>query len=341
MTADSRSWKRVPVARHALRLAAPLAVFLAGLIPAIATHAASATGGTINITVRHDGMKRTALVHTPPQIAERRSLPLVINFHGGGGNAIGHQRYARMDALAEREGFIVVYPNGTGVLQDSLLTWNAGTCCGVAAKQNTDDVGFVRALLDEIARRLPVDASRVYATGLSNGAMMSYRLAAELPDRIAAIAPVGGASAMSSLPAGRAVPIVHIHSVDDPRALYDGGLGPPFPFTNVRVQHRPVEASLAEWAARAGCGTPSEVRERRAGAAGTPRASHTATLYVFPGCRDGVEVALWKLTGAGHVWPGGQLDYLPRLLGPGTDVIDANAEMWRFFQRHRVSAGSK
>jgi len=326
------------MSRRAFLVAAPFALLLVGLDT---PHAASATGGTINITIRHDGMKRTALVHTPPQIAGRGPLPVVVNFHGGGGSAIGHQRYARMDALAEREGFIVVYPNGTGVLQDSLLTWNAGGCCGVSATQETDDVGFVRALLDELARRLPVDASRVYATGLSNGAMMSYRLAAELSDRIAAIAPVGGASAMPSFRAVRAVPILHIHSVDDPRALYHGGLGPPFPFTNVGVPHRPVEATLAEWAGFAGCATAAEARDRRAGAAGTPRASHTAVLYVYPGCPDGVEVALWKLTGAGHVWPGGQPDYLPRLLGPGTDVIDANAEMWRFFRRHRLPAGAR
>jgi len=326
---------------RAFLLAASLAAFLVGLVATPAAHAASGAGRTISITVRHDGMKRTALVHTPPQIAERRPLPVVVNFHGGGGNAIGHQRYARMDALADREGFILVYPNGTGMLQDSLLTWNAGGCCGVSAKQGTDDVGFVRALLGELARHLPIDASRVYATGHSNGAMMSYRLAAELSDRIAAIAPVGGASAMARFQAERAVPILHIHSVDDPRALYDGGLGPPFPFTNVQIPHRPVEASLAEWAAFAGCATPAEARERRTGAAGTPGAAHTATLYVYPGCRDGVEVALWKLAGAGHVWPGAQRDHLQQLLGPGTDVIDANVEMWRFFQRHRLPSGAK
>jgi len=319
---------------------AAIEIMLLGLAIACAAPPAShaAAGATASITVRHDGMKRTALVHYPPQVVERRPLPLVLNFHGGGGNALAQQRYAGMDALADREGFIVVYPNGTGMLQDSLLTWNAGACCGVAATQGTDDVGFVGTLLDEVAARFPVDAARVYATGLSNGAMMSYRLAADLSDRIAAIAPVAGASAMAKFRAARPVPILHIHSVDDLRALYGGGLGPPFPFTNVRVMHRPVEASLAEWAAHAGCAAPPEVRGRRSGAAGTARASHTATLIVYPGCRDGVEVALWKLTGAGHVWPGGERDYLPRLLGPGTDVIDANAEMWRFFQRHRLPA---
>lgn len=323
--------------------AAALGALLLGLAASCAAPpAAHAAGGTTtSITVRHDGAKRTALVHVPPQVAERRPLPVVLSFHGGGGNALAQQRYSALDGLADREGFIVVYPNGTGMLQDSLLTWNAGTCCGIAARQETDDVGFVRALLDELAVRLPVDAARVYATGLSNGAMMSYRLAADLSDRIAAIAPVGGASAMPVFRAARPVPILHIHSVDDARALYEGGLGPPFPFTNVRVMHRPVEASLAEWATFAGCGTPPEVKDRRRGAAGTPSASHTATLLVYPGCRDGAEVALWKLTGAGHVWPGGERDYLQRLLGPGTDVIDANAEIWRFFERHRLPAARR
>ncbi len=306
---------------------------LLGTFAALAAHAA---GGVVNITVRYDGMKRTALVRVPPQAADGLPIPVVLNFHGGGGNAMGQQRYAHMDAIADREGFIVVYPNGTGVMQDSLLTWNAGTCCGTSVRREIDDVGYVRALLDEVARRLPVDSERVYATGLSNGAMMSYRLAAELSDRIAAIAPVAGASAMSGFHAKRRVPILHVHSIDDARALYRGGLGPPFPFTNVRVQHRSVDETLAEWAAFNGCGQKAELQDERRGAAGTPRADHTARLYVFPGCQDGAQVALWQLTGAGHVWPGGELDFLPRLLGPGTDVIDANEEIWRFFRRHRL-----
>jgi len=310
-----------------------LVLLLLGLLGVPGVHAA---GGVINITVRHDGLKRTALVRIPPQVDEGRPLPVVLNFHGGGGNAVSQERYVHMDALADREGFIVVYPNGTGVFQESLLTWNAGTCCGVAARQEVDDVGFVRELLDELAGRLPVDSARIYATGLSNGAMMSYRLAAELSDRIAAIAPVAGASAMPRFHAKRMVPILHVHSVDDPRALYGGGLGPPFPFTNVRVRHRPVEETLAEWAGFGGCSPKAELREVRHGAPGTPRAGHTARLYVYTGCRDGTEVALWQLAGAGHVWPGGELDFLPRLLGPGTDVIDANEEIWRFFRRYHL-----
>lgn len=313
-----------------------LALFLLAALSALAALAAHAAGGVINITVLHDRLKRTALVRVPDQVAERRPLPVVLNFHGGAGNAVSQQRYVHMDAIADREGFIVVYPNGTGVLQDRLLAWNAGTCCGMAVREESDDVGYVRALLDELARRLPVDSARVYATGLSNGAMMSYRLAAELSDRIAAIAPVAGASAMPRFRAKRMVPILHVHSIDDPRAPYGGGLGPPFPFTNVRVKHRPVEETLSEWAAFGGCNPKAELRDERHGASGTSRAEHTARLYVYTGCRDGTEVALWRLTGAGHVWPGGELDFLPRLLGPGTDVIDANEEIWRFFRRYQL-----
>ena len=147
-----------------------LALFLLAALSALAALAAHAAGGVINITVLHDRLKRTALVRVPDQVAERRPLPVVLNFHGGAGNAVSQQRYVHMDAIADREGFIVVYPNGTGVLQDRLLAWNAGTCCGMAVREESDDVGYVRALLDELARRLPVDSARVYATGLSNGA---------------------------------------------------------------------------------------------------------------------------------------------------------------------------
>jgi polyhydroxybutyrate depolymerase len=233
-----------------------------------------------------------------------------------------------MDPVADREGFLVAYPEGTGPFDGKFETWNAGGCCGSAVRDNVDDVGFVRRLLADIARRQAYDPARVYATGLSNGAMMAYRLAAELSDRIAAIAPVAGTIAVEHFPTARSVPVMHIHSVDDPRALYAGGLGPPFPMTNMRVMHLAVEAGLADWAKANGCATPMEVREKKASQ------GQTATLLAYPKCR--AEVLLWKLTGAGHVWPGGEPDYFPKLLGPGTAVIDANEEMWRFFARHRL-----
>jgi len=108
---------------------------------------------------------RTYLVHVPPRVSEGRPLPVVLAFHGGGGNAAGFKAYAGLDALADREGFVVVYPDGSGRLGRRLLTWNAGGCCGYAAAQNVDDVGFALAVLRDVARNVSIDPARVYSTG--------------------------------------------------------------------------------------------------------------------------------------------------------------------------------
>jgi polyhydroxybutyrate depolymerase len=189
------------------------------------------------------------------------------------------------------------------------------------------------ALLADLGARQPVDRRRVYATGLSNGAMMAWRLAVEASEHIAAIAPVAGASALQRGTPTRPVPAMHFHSVDDPRALYAGGLGPPFPMTTSRVFHTAVEETVRGWAATLGCPADARVTSELKGEAGSTAAGHTATRYVWAPCREGSEVVLWKLTVAGHVWPGGLKDYLPGLLGTPTALVDANLEMWRFFQR--------
>ena len=285
---------------------------------------AELAAGNHRFALQHDGRSRSYIVHVPPKALA--PAPLVVSLHGGGGNAESQQKYSRMDALADREGFVVAYPDGTGRLQTKLLTWNAGTCCGSAARENVDDVGFIAALLDDLAARTAIDPKRVYATGHSNGAMMAYRLAAELPGRFAAIAPVAGAMVYSGVPQ-EPVPILHIHSVDDPRALYGGGLGPPFPFTTSRVLHPPVEETLARWAKANHCTGGPDAKEARTG--GGDNAGITATLLVWQGCVAPLEH--WKLTGSGHTWPGGTPKYLPRLLGRSTDLVDANVEMWKFF----------
>ena len=298
-----------------------LAIFALSLATACAANGVSP--GDHRVEIPYGGRARSYIAHVPPQ--RGRALPVVINLHGGGGNAANQQKYSLMDALADRAGFIAVYPNGTGRFQDRLLTWNAGTCCGPAAFGQVDDVGFIAAVLDDLAARTPIDATRVFATGLSNGAMMAYRLAAELPDRIAAIAPVAGTMVLANANPRRPVPILHIHSVDDPRALYAGGLGPPFPLTTTRVFHPPVAETLSIWRKANQCrGEPETIKSFQGG-------NQTASLLAYRDCAAPLEH--WRLTGAGHVWPGGVQKYLPGLLGQGTTLIDANAEMWRFFSR--------
>lgn len=316
-------------------------------LPAGADDAPAPLGpGDHDLELRHGGLDRYYLVHVPPQVeAARRAaaggtaavtsaLPVVLAFHGGGGNAEGMRKVAvGFDRLADREGFVLVYPGGTGRFDRRLLTWNAGPCCGWSKEHDVDDVGFTLAVLVDLARRVPLDRTRVYATGMSNGGMMSHRLGAELGDRLAAIAPVGGAILPTAAPAGgRPVPMMHVHSVDDPRALYSGGLGPPFPLTDHRVDHPAINDVLAWWLARNGCGLEPRCDAPRKGAGAS--ATHTATRFTYPPRTDaGAEVVHWRLTGAGHVWPGGDPMLPARLVGPASDVVDVNAEMWAFFAR--------
>jgi len=312
-----------------------LTLVVALLAGAAGANAAALAPGDHEFTLNHGQLRRSYIARVPPQVKIGKPLPAVLNFHGGGAHARAQKQYSRMDETADREGFIAVYPNGSGGIGGRLLTWNAGACCGWAAANRVDDVGFAIALIDDLAGRVPLDREQIYATGLSNGSMMAYRLAAEAAHRIAAVAGVAGAMTLPRFAPASAMPVMHIHSVDDQRALYDGGLGPAFPFTDTRVLHEPVGVSLEKWIAHNGCPARPEVMGPVSGRPDAADAAHTATRYTYAPCRDGTQVVLWKLTGAGHVWPGGVQDYLPLLLGAGTTVINANNEMWRFFSRFR------
>ena len=300
----------------------------AGRRNAVDAQVGALSAGTHVLSIRHGGLNRQYRIFVP----QGRGLPqrpVMLAFHGGGGNARQFQETAGLDAVAQREGFLAVYPDGIGVL--TLHTWNAGGCCGRAMERNVDDVGFVRALLDDLVRRAGADPRRIYATGHSNGAMMTYRVAAELGDRIAAAVPVSGAMHLERFAPVGPVPILHIHSVDDPRALYGGGEGPPFPGTDNTVVHQPVEAGLAAWRQINRCPqAPTTGRTLRGGASGA-NAGQTATELRWEPCASGSPVIHWKLTGSGHGWPG-QTQRVIResIIGPPTTLIDAAEEAWRF-----------
>jgi polyhydroxybutyrate depolymerase len=300
--------------------------------PILLALAASAAGGAQlppgdhALTLEHGGSVRHYQVHVPA--GATRTLPAVLVFHGGGSRGSALKRYSRLDAVADSAGFVTVYPDGSGQLERLILTWNAGFCCGYARRLAIDDVGFVARLLDRLGSFLALDTRRVYATGFSNGAMLVHRLALELSDRIAAVAPVAGAWLPPSGPhPGRPTPVLHVHSVDDQRAPYQGGLGPPSPVTEVRVPHPAVTAVLARWAARNGCSPAPERTEVRRIPDG-----HRAERWVWPRCADGTSVEHWKLFGPGHVWPGAS-PLAPGILGEPTAVIDVNREIWDFLRR--------
>lgn len=308
------------------------AALLCALLALAPAAMAALAPGDYEFPVMLGEFKRSYLLHVPQQAAAGKPLPVVLNFHGGGGNARIQKSYSRMDKAADRDGYVAVYPNGTSGIGDRLLTWNAGKCCGPAERYKVDDVGFVLVVLEDLARHMAYDRARVYATGLSNGAMMAYRLAVEVPDRFAAVAGVAGAMTLSDFSPTLPVPVMHIHSEDDSLALYGGGMGIAFPMTNA---HHSVDSMIGKWVIHNRCPAEPRITATLKGNPGAVDAAHTATRYFYGPCRGGAEVVLWRLTGAGHVWPGGQIDYLPWLLGAGTAVIDANREMWNFFSRFR------
>ncbi|MFM8734303.1 MAG: alpha/beta hydrolase family esterase [Pirellulales bacterium] len=155
---------------------------LAALALLFAADASPLSPGDYSRSVQVDGSERSYLVHVPPQYVADSPMPVVLAFHGGGANARNMVAFSGLNLKADQSGFIVVYPEGSGRLE-RMLSFNAGNCCGEAAARNVDDVAFVRHVLDDLEGIANVDRRRVFATGMSNGAMMSYRLASEMSDR--------------------------------------------------------------------------------------------------------------------------------------------------------------
>jgi polyhydroxybutyrate depolymerase len=259
--------------------------------------------GDTDLTISSGGRQRTARVHVPASYDPKKPIPVLLNFHGRMSNPSQQALLSKTTPKADAAGFVVVYPAGVGD------TWNAGLCCGEAQSNDIDDVGFTRALLDELGTKLCVDAKRVFATGLSNGAFMSHRLGCELSDRIAAIGPVAGQLVMTTCKPKRPVPVMYFHGDEDKIVWYEGQYGMPS-----------AEATAKAWATRNACNaTPKETY-----------AKGDATCMTYSGCKDSADVTLCTISGGGHTWPGGA----PTGFGKTSTDIDATAEMWTFFAAH-------
>ena len=201
-------------------------------------------------TVTVGKLERTYLVHVPPKYDGAKAMPVVLVFHGGGSNPEQMEKYCGLDAKADEAGFIAVYPAGSGHL--SFLTWNAGNCCGYAERNNVDDVAFVRALLDDLIAADRIDEKRIYATGMSNGGIFCYRLADEMSDRIAAIAPVSGTMGSATCQPKRPVPIIHFHGTADEFVAFGGGGGPK---SISKTDFFSVDHTMKQWTKADGCPT--------------------------------------------------------------------------------------
>jgi polyhydroxybutyrate depolymerase len=267
---------------------------------------------------------RTYLVHVPPSYDGNQPYPVVLAYHGGGSNAEHMVRFCGLNVTADQAGFIAVYPNGTGALA-SALTWNGGNCCGYAMHNQVDDVAFTRTVLDDLATVIQVDTKRVYATGMSNGAVLVYRLASELSDRIAAIAPVAGPMGTDTCHPQRPVSVLHFHGTEDEFAPFRGGTGPR---SRSGTDFYSVEHSIRCWVQANGCREEPVTEELP----DTANDGTTVTHQTYGGGRDGAEVVLVVIEGGGHTWPG-RAPPLP-VLGKATRNISANDLLWAFFEKH-------
>lgn len=285
-----------------------------------------APGTTARFNLWHGGLLRQYRVYVPQNHDDATPAPLLFMLHGGGGSGRQlQQRSSRMDAEADRTGMLVVYADGF------LHTWNGGGCCGPAANRQVDDVGFLLAVLEDVADKVGVDRTRIYASGMSNGAIMAYALACAHPEVMAAIAPVAG-TRMVACEGGGAVPVMHIHGTRDKHVPWEGGRG----CGPANVAFTGVEESVGRLAERAQCSAGTEVVSSDHGVECTRRL----------GCSGDSEVMVCRVQGGGHDWPGGEdsADILRRMCpddGPQNREWNASAHMVDFLMRHRNAAAAR
>ena len=252
--------------------------------------------GSERASLEHGGQTRSYIVYVPSGLARGAPTVLVLDFHGNGGSAAQQQSSSGWQALADRERFIVVYPEGIAG------AWNVGNCCGVPFETNVDDVGFARAIVAQVMNDACIDPAHVYATGLSNGAGLCHRLACAAADVFAAIAAASADLVTDPCTPARPISELSVRGEADFLVAYEGG--------NVGSTgwYSPgAKGTLELWKEIDGCTGPAEVQ--------------LEYCETYTQCRDGVEIALCSLPGVGHIL------YDNRL---GFDVPEA---AWAMFQR--------
>lgn len=262
--------------------------------------------GNTNRTLDYGGLARTYILRIPPGYDGSAPVPLVLNFHSFGSNAVQQAVYSGLSAKADDEGFVLVTPNGTGEPQ----RWN-----NALLPSGADDVGFVRALLDTLTAELCIDTTSVFAAGMSNGSAFVQRLACAMPERITAVAAVAAFVLPLRCETETPVGIIAFHGTEDACVPYGGGM------TRCGAQSVPVpaaEVSAGNWARHNGCNPQPSV---------TGVAEHVRSI-AYSECRNGASVVLYSVEGGGHTWPGSI--EVPRL-GATTQEIRATDLIWEFF----------
>ncbi len=307
-----------PSSRGSSSTAAPSATATEAEQPATTgTPAPTVAGAIVPVgvssgTLEHGGIDRSYRLYVPGAVSGEQPAALVVGLHGGLGSGEQFASNTGFETLAESEGFIAVFPDGVG------RTWNGGRCCGQAARQGIDDVGFLAALIEKLAAELPMDRGRVYMTGHSNGAIMAWRFACERADLVAAVAPVAGSLEIPSCPATRGVHLLAIHGDADRNHPLEGGRGER---SIAGVDFTSVAESMNTWTQAMAC-DPEPERVPAQGA---------TTVDGWLNCRDGAEAILTVIHDADHPWPGGTV-LVPELQGEPSQAVDATEVVWDFFE---------
>lgn len=284
----------------------------------------AAPSGTRLQWLWHDGRPRSYWLHVPPGY-NGTAVPLVVVLHAGGDYPARMAAKTGFTEKAAEETFIVAYPRGIYRWAPWWRMWNGGYCCGVAYERNVDDVGFVAALIEQLQGSLAVNASRIYVAGHSNGAILAYRVAAELSDIVAAVGPVAGSiggtasedSPLWVIPEPEhPVSIIHFHGLLDENVPYDGGHGNNTWGTGTDL---PVNTSIAFWVRHDNCSRQPETWTSQSG---------NVTRDTYHGGDSGTEVTLYTIRNGGHGWPGSSMGDRP------SQEISATDLMWTFFQAH-------
>jgi polyhydroxybutyrate depolymerase len=318
---------------RALKIAAAIVAIAAVSVAVVAARrhvpiplgpvASPAPAGDSTFSFQTGGVTRTYDLHVPAGVPGGSPVPLLIQLHGGGGDASGMERLTGFDSIADREGFVVASPNGID------KSWNDGR---QEKADGVDDVAFISELIDRVEAQAPIDPARVYVTGMSNGAIMSGRLACELSDRIAAVAQVAGTASVETAAAcrpGRPVPILEIHGTADPLVPYGGGTVVP-QIGGGRGQVVGVDDWAAFWVANDSI-APDPT---------TTAIGSDTTVRTWRGSTPQSDVVFFRVDGAGHTWPGGR-QYLPRfIIGSTTGSFDASETIWQFLSAHRLALGA-
>tara|TARA_Y100000310_G_scaffold194711_2_gene194711 strand:+ start:3786 stop:4748 length:963 start_codon:yes stop_codon:yes gene_type:complete len=284
--------------------------------------------GDYEFILNYDGLTREYFVHVPPRYDIKKSVPLIIDLHGGGGSFESAIIGTQMNKKSDSEGFIAVYPNSAESI-DGGKRWNNGPRLIESQKESTaNDIGFLNAMLDDLEIKFNIDKKRIYATGMSNGGFMTYRVACEMADRIAAIAPVASTLLMDNCNPSRSISVIHFHGLKDKIVNFEGG--PSKIKSNLKILDdlRSVEESINNFVNINNCPTTSKITYQ----------NREATCKTYSPCNQNTEVTLCTIKDGGHTWPGGNYGidktWYKKFVGKLSHDISANDAMWDFFEKH-------